>query len=136
MSIVGRSSKMQQRVLALNTLANVLENTRLGLYDSCFESPLIPTLLDNGLLMLLRFCMDDSAPSVIVASLVAFSRLLSSPFDETCLERCYIWHGGEKQPNLCSRVEMDPTDQEQEPEMKDNEMVTWLLVIKCMFVYM
>ena len=108
----------------MNTLANVLKNTRLGLFDSCFESPLIPTLLDNGLLMLLRFCMDDSFPSTVIASLVAFSRLISSPFDEACLERCYIWYGGEMQPDLFSRIEMDPMDLEQEPEMKDSEMVT------------
>lgn len=118
---------MQQRVLALNTLANVLENTRLGMYDSCFEAPLIPILLDNGFLMLLRFCLDDTASSVVAAALVAISRLLSSPFDETCLERCLIWHLGEKQPNLCTRIQMDSTDQEQEAEMKDNEMVTIIL---------
>uniref|UniRef100_A0A0P5SL96 RNA polymerase II-associated protein n=1 Tax=Daphnia magna TaxID=35525 RepID=A0A0P5SL96_9CRUS len=120
--LLSRSSKMQQRVLALNTLANILENTRLGIYDSCFEAPLIPVLLDNRFLMLVRFCLDDSAPSVVAAALVALSRLLSSPFDETCLERCFIWHLGEKQPNLCSRIQMDSTDQEQEAEMKDYEM--------------
>lgn len=109
--------------MALNTLAKVLENTRLGVFDSCFEAPLVPTLLDNGLLMLLRFSMDDNAPAVVSASLVAFSRLISSPFDETCLERCHNWRTGEEQPNLRSRVQMDATDLEQEAEMKDNEMV-------------
>lgn len=104
-------------------MAKVLENARLGTYDSFFEAPLVPTLLDNGILMLLRFCLDDSSPAVVTAALVAFSRLLSNPFDETCLERCYIWYNGEKHPDLCSRVEIDSADKEQEEEMKDNEMV-------------
>lgn len=127
--MLGRSSKLQQRVLALNTLAKVLENTRLGIFDSCFEAPLVPTLLDSGLLMLLRFSLDDNTPAVVAAALVAFSRLISSPFDETCLERCYGWHSGEVQPNLCSRVQMDSTDQEQEAEMKDNEIVLTIIQI-------
>lgn len=55
---------------------------------------------------------------------MAFSRLLSNPFDETCLERCYIWYNGEQHPDLCSRVEIDSADKEQEEEMKDNEMVS------------
>lgn len=121
--MLGRSSNLQQRILALNTLAKVLENTRLGIFDSCFEAPLVPTLLDHGLLMLLRFSLDDNTPAVVAAALIAFSRLISSPFDETCLERCYSWHSGEEQPNLCTLVQMDSADQEQEAEMKDNEMV-------------
>lgn len=120
---IGRSSKQQQRVVALNTMDKVLENARLGIYDAYFESPLIPTLIDNGLLVLLRFCLDDNTPAVVSAALCAFSRLISSPFDETCLERCLAWFRGEEQPNLCSRVHMDSTDQEQEVEMNDTELV-------------
>lgn len=118
---------MQQRVLALNTLARVLERARMGDYDLCFQDalePLIPTLVDNGLVVLLRFCMDDSSPAVVSAALAAFSRLLSSPFDETCLDRCLLlWRRSDEQPDLNSRVHIDPSDQEQEAEMKDDEMV-------------
>lgn len=73
--------------------------------------------------MLLRFCLDDSSPAVVSAALVAFSRLLSNPFDEICLERSNAWHNGEEQPNLFSFIPIDPADKEQEEEMKDIEVV-------------
>ena len=82
-------------------------------------------LIDSGLVTLLRICLDDSkCPTVMMAALTAFSHLLSSSFDETCLDRCLLlWHRGEEQPDLSSRIAIDQTDQEQEAEMKDDEMV-------------
>ena len=126
----GRSSQIQQRVLALNTVAKILENCRLGLFDSSFDRPLLPVLLDNNLLLVLRFCLDDGTPAVVSAALTAFARLLSCPFDEICLQRCFHWYGGDVQPILSSRVPIDPADQEQEPEIKDHEMVRLFLIFK------
>ena len=111
-------------MLALNTLGKVLEQARLGTYDSCFDAPLIPALLENGFLLFLRHCLDDNTHAAVSAALVAFSNLLSCPFEETCLDRSFLWYGGEEQPNLCSRVHLDEQDKEQEEEMKDDEMVT------------
>lgn len=101
-----------------------MERARLGEQDASFQAPLIPILLDSGMLLLLRFCLDDTSPTVISASLVAFSRLLTCPFDETCLERCLLWRRGDEQPDLSSRVHIDSTDREQEAEMKDDEVVS------------
>jgi len=56
--------------------------------------------------------------------MVALSRLLSCPFDDTCLDRSLLlWRRGEEQPDLSSKVQMDPADKEQEAELKDSEMV-------------
>lgn len=119
----GRSSKIQQRVLALNMLGKVIEQARIGTYDSCFEVSLIPTLLDHGILLLLRYCLDDNKPAVVTAAIVALSNLISCSFEETCLERSFLWYGGEEQPDLHTTVQLDEQDKEQEEEMKDDEMV-------------
>lgn len=119
----GRSQNIQQRILALNTLAKLFELARLGSFDRCFQESLISNLLEHRWALRLRFCMDDNTPSVVAAALVAFSRLLASSLDETCLEVCLLWAGGEVQPDLASRRTIDSTDREFEAEITDNEMV-------------
>jgi len=101
----------------------LLELARLGSFDRCFEEPLISTLLKHRWAIRLRFTLDDSTPSVVSAALVAFSRLLASSLDETCMDRCFLWSGGEVQPDLVSRRIIDSSDKEFEAEITDNEMV-------------
>ena len=72
---------------------------------------------------MLRYSLDDSNPAVMSAALTVFSHLLCNPLDETCLERCYMWHRGEEQPRLPSQRQLDEADQEEEPEMTDDEVV-------------
>ena len=122
----GRSTVLQQRVLAMNVLAKILEKTRLGIYDYCFKDCFIQSLLNGNFLLMMRHCLDDPNEAVVVAALVAFSHLVSSNLDEICLDRCFLWYRGDEQPDLCSDVQLDETDKEQECEMKDNEVVSYL----------
>ena len=111
----------------------MLELARLGSFDRCFEEPLISTLLEHRWALRLRFTLDDSTPSVVSAALVAFSRLLSSSLDETCMDRCFLWSGGEVQPDLVSRRTIDSSDKEFEAEITDNEMVEFFFNINIIF---
>lgn len=117
---------MQQRVLAMNVLSKILEKSRLGIYDDCFKDSFVQSLLNGNVLLMMRHCLDDPNEAVVVAALVTFSHFLSSNLDEICLDRCYLWYRGEEQPDLCSDIQLDETDKEQEDEMKDNEVVCCL----------
>ena len=74
---------------------------------------------------MMRHILDDPSEAVVVSALVAFSHFLSCNLDEICLDRCFLWYRGEEQPDLCSDIQLDETDKEQECEMKDNEVVRY-----------
>ena len=52
------------------------------MYDGVLEPPLVGRLLDAGLLLLLRFALDDTAEPVLTAALAAMEALLTSRPDE------------------------------------------------------
>ncbi|KAJ8687991.1 hypothetical protein QAD02_023786 [Eretmocerus hayati] len=117
---LSRSAAQQQRCTAIMTLASILEKTHLGWYDRVLQPPLLKTLSQKNIFLLLRFSLDDTALPVITASLQALRAYIFCETDEVCLDRmdCAHWllsdHPIMKTPKMkeCGDVE----------DMKDHEL--------------
>uniref|UniRef100_A0A673Z478 RNA polymerase II associated protein 1 n=1 Tax=Salmo trutta TaxID=8032 RepID=A0A673Z478_SALTR len=108
--LLSRSQVIQQRSLALNTLAHILTKARAGEFAAALRGSVVSTLLDAGLLFLLRFSLDDNVEGVMSAAVHALRALLVSSDDEDCLDSTLSWfHGLASFPLL-------PTAQEEEDE--------------------
>ncbi|XP_076021736.1 RNA polymerase II-associated protein 1 isoform X2 [Genypterus blacodes] len=108
--LLSRSQIIQQRSLALNTLANILSKARAGEYVSVLKGSVMSTLLDAGLLFLLRFALDDKVEGVMSAAAHALKALLVCPEDEECLDCTFSWFRG------LASFPMLPSTQEEEDE--------------------
>uniref|UniRef100_A0A671N8Y1 RNA polymerase II-associated protein 1-like n=1 Tax=Sinocyclocheilus anshuiensis TaxID=1608454 RepID=A0A671N8Y1_9TELE len=80
--LLSRSQLNQQRNLAVSTLANVLAKARAGEYISSLKGSVLSSLLDAGVLFLLRFSLDDTVEGVMSAAVHALRALLVSSDDE------------------------------------------------------
>lgn len=60
----------------------VFFKARAGEYSSCIKGNVLASLLDAGLLFLLRFSLDDSVEGVMSAAVRALRALLVSREDE------------------------------------------------------
>lgn len=61
---------------------SVFSQARVGEYSSCLKGNVLASLLDAGLLFLLRFSLDDSVEGVMSAAVRALRALLVSTEDE------------------------------------------------------
>lgn len=52
------------------------------MFDGCFDDPLLPTMLDAGLVPLLRWALDDTSLTSLAATITAMHSLLISKIDE------------------------------------------------------
>ncbi|KAL2099098.1 hypothetical protein ACEWY4_005578 [Coilia grayii] len=113
--MLSRSQVTQQRSLALSTLANIITEARAGAFASVLKGSVLSTLLDAGLLFLLRFSLDDSVERVMAAAAQALRALLVSPCDEESLDGMFSWLLGMVSFPLL------PTTQEEEEEDEGDE---------------
>uniref|UniRef100_A0A665VRS9 RNA polymerase II associated protein 1 n=1 Tax=Echeneis naucrates TaxID=173247 RepID=A0A665VRS9_ECHNA len=117
--LLSRSQVIQQRSLALSTLANILSKARAGEFTSVLKGNVMATLLDAGLLFLLRFALDDSVEGVMSAAAHALKALLVCTEDEECLDYTFSWfHGLASFPLLPSA----PEEEDEEDEELDESM--------------
>jgi hypothetical protein len=99
---LARSNIIQQKIIALNSIANILSLHSTGVYDDIIDLPL------EQIFFVLRFCLDDNTPAVLNASIKAMRNLFYSKVDETCLD-CLLGFGlGKVQPTLAA--DDDPED--------------------------
>ncbi|KAJ8308079.1 hypothetical protein KUTeg_012953 [Tegillarca granosa] len=96
-----RSTNLQQRILALNTLANVLKKAKLGELEELVQTPILPTVLNAGIIFLLRWALDDTNELVISAAVSALFSLLVNTADEITLDRVFSWYQGHVMPFYC-----------------------------------
>ncbi|XP_056151875.1 RNA polymerase II-associated protein 1 [Lampris incognitus] len=108
--LLSRSQVIPQRCLAFNTLANILTKARAGEYSSVLRGSVMSTLLDAGLLFLLRFALDDSVEGVMSAAMHALRALLVSAEDEECMDSTFSWFRG------LASFPLMPTAQDEEDE--------------------
>ncbi|XP_053192305.1 RNA polymerase II-associated protein 1 [Scomber japonicus] len=111
--LLSRSQIFQQRTLALNTLANILSKACAGEYMPILKGSVMSTLLDAGLLFLLRFALDDSVEGVMSVAVHALKALLVCAEDEECLDCTFSWFRG------LSSFPLLPSAQEEEEEEED-----------------
>lgn len=152
---LARSKFNQQRVLALQTLANILRKCQLGEYHDTIRSGeeenepkendknnLLNQLIEGGILFLLRWSLDDQTESIINASLTAIKNLLEPNEQENSFDFYFDLNQGNQVPCLHpfssifadkkSNLKLDKNlnvDEEQELEdLKDNEFILQDLV--------
>ncbi|XP_045917703.1 RNA polymerase II-associated protein 1 isoform X2 [Micropterus dolomieu] len=111
--LLSRSQVIQQRSLALSTLANILSKARAGEYLPVLKGNMLSTLLDAGLLFLLRFALDDGVEGVMSAAVHALKALLVCAEDEECLDCTFSWFRG------LASFPLLPSAQEEEDEEDD-----------------
>uniref|UniRef100_A0A673CAH8 RNA polymerase II associated protein 1 n=1 Tax=Sphaeramia orbicularis TaxID=375764 RepID=A0A673CAH8_9TELE len=111
--LLSRSQVIQQRSLALSTLANILAKAHNGEYQSALKGNVMSTLLDAGLIFLLRFALDDSIEGVMSAAMHALNTLLVCTEDEACLDSTFSWFRGMASFPLlpCAQEEEDEEDE-------------------------
>uniref|UniRef100_A0A3P8UL54 RNA polymerase II associated protein 1 n=1 Tax=Cynoglossus semilaevis TaxID=244447 RepID=A0A3P8UL54_CYNSE len=119
--LLSRSQLIQQRSLALSTLANILSKARAGEYQPVLKGSVTSTLLDAGLIFLLRFAMDDSVEGVMSSAVHTLKALLVCPEDEECLDCTFSWfHGLASFPLLpFAQDEEDEEDEGLEESLKE-----------------
>lgn len=74
------SSVIQQKVLALNTIANILSLQTTGIYENIIDIPV------EQIFFVVRLCLDENTPSVLNVALKAMRNLFYNQVDETCLD--------------------------------------------------
>ena len=55
---------------------------KAGALDDSLQTPILPSVLDGGIVFLLRWACDDSVDAVIAAAVSALCALLCNPADE------------------------------------------------------
>lgn len=131
-----RSSVLQQKILALNTIANILSLYSTGVYDDIIDLPL------EQIFFVIRFCLDDNTPAVLNASIKAMRNLFFSQVDETCLDSLLGFDLGMVQPTLAvdNEMEDDYTVNDQQVAERNltkclarTEILTRIRYITCVF---
>ena len=96
-----RSSVLQQRVLAINTLARITQRGRQGEYTGVIEGSVVGRLLEAEVPLLLRYALDDSNDPVFYVAIHALHSLLVLTPEEVSKSECihasvyssnyYVW---------------------------------------------
>lgn len=78
-----RKNHAPQRILALDVLSKLINNACL--YDSILDKPLLCSLMDSGMFLLLRIALDDTNIAIITNAIKAIGNLFSRKSDRTML---------------------------------------------------
>ncbi|CAB3222244.1 unnamed protein product [Arctia plantaginis] len=105
-----RSTVTQQKVMALNTIAGILEYYSAGTYKNIIEIPL------SKLFFIIRIAMDENKIIVLEPALKAMRNLIYNRIDEASLDALIGFEEGTIQPCL----ENDKSEME-ELESKESE---------------
>ncbi|XP_044261913.1 RNA polymerase II-associated protein 1 [Tribolium madens] len=116
---LSRSNVNQQKITALNTIANILSLHSTGVYDDVIDLPL------EQIFFVLRFCLDDNTPGVLNAAIKAMRNLFYSKVDETCLN-CLLGFGlGQIQPILA-------IDNDEDDDRVNDQQLAETNLVKCL----
>ncbi|KAL4113454.1 hypothetical protein QTP88_017071 [Uroleucon formosanum] len=78
-----RKNHAPQRILALDVLSKLINNACS--YDSVLEKPLLCSLMESGMFVLLRIALDDTNIAIITNALKAIGNLFSRKSDRIML---------------------------------------------------
>ncbi|XP_067681020.1 RNA polymerase II-associated protein 1-like [Haliotis asinina] len=120
---LARSSNIQQRTLALQVLAWVIYKAKRGAYRDVVQSPIVPAVLESGVVFLFRWALDDTVDAVLAAAVAAMHALICNPADQECLDICFSWFQGHVMPGQCPvTMESERQDGEEPVEETDAEV--------------
>ncbi|XP_066280057.1 RNA polymerase II-associated protein 1-like [Branchiostoma lanceolatum] len=115
--MLSRSRFPQQRVLALQVLAKIVAGARNGEFTVALSGPLLPMMLESGMVFIVRFSLDENTPSLVATAVEALHSLLVLPGDELCADHVYSWNRGNEFPVLCP--ERGPEEEGEEEKGRD-----------------
>ncbi|XP_050420968.1 RNA polymerase II-associated protein 1 isoform X1 [Adelges cooleyi] len=78
-----RTNHVPQRILALDVLSKLIDCS--SIYDEVLNEPLICSLMDSGVFILLRMALDDTNIAVITNTLKAMGNLFARKIDRQIL---------------------------------------------------
>lgn len=107
-----RSSVTQQKVMALNTLAGVLEYFSAGTYKD-IDIPL------SKIFFVVRIALDENKLILLEPALRAMRNLVFNKIDEACLDALIGFEEGTQQPCLQNDMSEIEELESQESELKD-----------------
>ncbi|XP_034827914.1 RNA polymerase II-associated protein 1 [Maniola hyperantus] len=108
-----RSTVTQQRVMALNTIAGILEYYIAGIYKDVIEIPL------SKIFFVIRIALDENKLILLEPALKAMRNLLFNRIDEACLDALLGFEEGSVQPCLKNdKSEIEEMDSK-ETELND-----------------
>ncbi|XP_018327334.1 RNA polymerase II-associated protein 1 [Agrilus planipennis] len=116
-----RSSVIQQKILALNTIANLLSLYQSGVYRDILELPI------EQIFFVVRFCLDDNTPSILNSCVKAMRNLFYYVVDEICVDNLLTFGLEIVQPILA----VDPKETEDDKTVNDQQLAETNLV-KCL----
>lgn len=125
---LARSTNNQQRTLALQTLSNIISKVRSEELEALVQSPVLPALIDAGVMFLLRWALDDTVEMVVSAAVSALCNLLVCDADEASLDRVFSWNQGHCVPTHQPKSSEDETtekvkNEEETPEDPDADLL-------------
>ena len=111
---LARSKFNQQRVVALQTIGNILKKCHYGDYHEIIKSDedsqdqelendknnLLNQLVEGGIVFLLRWNLDNQTESILIASLEAINNLLHHTNQEDVLDYFFDLYDGHETPCL------------------------------------
>lgn len=66
----------------LTRLSFIFLQAKAGTLIEYIQTPILPSILDGGVVFLIRMACDDSVPAVVVAAVFSLNALLCNPADE------------------------------------------------------
>ncbi|XP_048259249.1 RNA polymerase II-associated protein 1-like [Haliotis rufescens] len=120
---LARSSNIQQRALALQVLGRVLHKAKRGAYRDVVQTPILPAVVESGVVFLFRWALDDAVDTVLAAAVAAMHALICNPADQECLDRSFSWFQGHVMPGQCPvTMETERQDGEETVDETDAEV--------------
>ncbi|XP_076441793.1 RNA polymerase II-associated protein 1-like [Babylonia areolata] len=119
---LARSTNIQQRVLALGTLSSIIHKAKEGSLDDLIQTPIIPSLLDAGVIFLLRWACDDSVDAAVAAAVSALCALVCNPADEAALDRVSPWYQGNCVPAMVPPATVEQMAKSKTEEDEDSKV--------------
>ncbi|KAG7303263.1 hypothetical protein JYU34_011730 [Plutella xylostella] len=108
-----RSTVTQQRVMALNTIAGVLEYFSAGTYKDIIDIPL------SKIFFIIRIAMDENKPVILEPALKAMRNMVYNRIDEASLDALLGFEEGSRQPCLENDKSEIEDLESKESELKD-----------------
>ncbi|XP_017772784.1 PREDICTED: RNA polymerase II-associated protein 1-like isoform X2 [Nicrophorus vespilloides] len=116
-----RSNVYHQKLIGLNTIANILGLEASGIYDEVIKIPI------EQMFFVLRLSAENKSLAVLNASFKAMRNLFYNPIDESCLDNLWSFGLGLVQPILA----IDNEEKSDDKTIKDQQLVRTNL-IKCL----
>ncbi|CAI9714944.1 polymerase II-associated 1-like [Octopus vulgaris] len=89
-----RSLNSQQRTFALKTLGCIITNAKSGMFEESIEGAIIPSVINAGIVFLLRWALDDKITTVLISAVFCLHALLTNSADENSLQFTFCWYRG------------------------------------------